>query len=100
MVRAHEDTLERSRLLSPKSDHFIPKILGSKHIQSTKRLVETENFWLGNERARDSYPLAHPPRNLAWIRLVIIIQTNEIDSLFDGSFLLRACKGFCHQSDC
>lgn len=96
IVGNHKDTLERSRLFSPKSYHFISKILGGKYIQGAKSLIETENLWLGNQSASDAHALAHSPGNLPWICLVVVIQTDKIDRLFDSSFFFGADERFCH----
>src|SRR5215469_12315572 len=86
IVRHHKDTLERSRLFPPESNHFSPEVFGGEHIQCAEGFVETKNLGFGNEGPSNTYSLTHAPGNLARIRFVIVIQANELDRIIDGMF--------------
>src|ERR1700722_4503919 len=96
VVGHHEDAFQSSRLFLPKGHYFVAQVLGREDVQGAESLVQTEDLRLGHQGPSDTHTLTHPTRNLAWISVVIIVQSNQLDGLFDGRFLFCAVYQLRH----
>ena len=99
VVRDHEDAFQSRRLLLPEGHHFVAQVLGGENIQSAESFIQAKDLRLGDQSSGDPHPLSHSSRNFARIGVMVIVQANQIDCLFDSSLFFGASHQLRHQTN-
>ncbi len=79
VVRDDQHRLDRHPALRPQVEQVGTQRFGRQHVECRERLVHQQDRRVDDERAREAHALAHPARQLARIRVLEAVETDQVD---------------------
>ncbi|CAB3775279.1 hypothetical protein LMG29542_08661 [Paraburkholderia humisilvae] len=79
VVRDDQHRLDRHAPLRPQVQQVGTQRLGGQHVERGERFVHQQQRRVDHQRARKAHPLAHAARQLARIRILEAVQTDQVD---------------------
>src|SRR3984893_5029441 len=79
----HEE--HRFAIALPEFEQHDVHVVSRYGIECAERLVHQQNAWIGNERAAERYPLAHPARKLPRALVDCIVEVHQPQTLHGTS---------------